>query len=73
MARTTLNPIGERMRAFNVWVAGSLKAQRKTQKQLADYIGIDVSNVSRRLHGATEWTLKEFYEVEEFLEEEFHK
>ena len=73
MAKTTLNPIGERMRAFNVWVLGTLRFQRKTQKQLAEYIGIDVSNVSRRLHGTAEWTLKEFYKVEEFLGEEFPK
>lgn len=73
MARTTLNPIGERMRAFNVWVAGMLKVHGKTQKDLAQYLGMDVSNVSRRLHGAAEWTLKEFYEVEEFFGEEFRK
>lgn len=73
MARTTLNPIGEKMRAFNVWVAGTLKAQKKTQKELAKYIGLDVSNVSRRLHGTAEWTLKESYKVEEFFGEEFSK
>lgn len=73
MSRTTLNPIGEKMRAFNVWVAGMLKVQKKTQKQLAGYLGLDVSNVSRRLHGTAEWTLKEFYKVEEFLGEEFIK
>lgn len=73
MAKTTLNPVGEKMRAFNIWVAGMLKVQRKTQRQLANYIGLDVSNVSRRLHGSAEWSLREFYKVEEFFEEEFTK
>lgn len=73
MARTTLNHIGEKMRAFNAWVAGMLKVHGKTQKDLAQYLGMDVSNVSRRIHGSSEWTLKEFYEVEEFFGEEFRK
>lgn len=73
MARTTLNPIGEKMRAFNAWVAGMLKVHGKTQKDLAQYLGMDVSNVSRRIHGTAEWTLKEFFEVGEFFEEEFTK
>lgn len=73
MAKTTLNPVGEKMRAFNIWVAGMLKVQRKTQRQLANYIGLDVSNVSRRLHGSAEWSLREFYKVEEFFEEDFTK
>lgn len=71
MARTTLDPIGGKMRAFNVWVAGQLKVQRKTQKQLAEYIGLDVSNVSRRLHGSAEWSFREVLKTEEFLGEEF--
>ena len=73
MARTILDPIGGKMRAFNVWVAGQLKVQKKTQKQLADYIGLDVSNVSRRLHGTAEWSLREAYKTEEFLGEEFQR
>lgn len=71
MARTTLDPIGGKMRAFNVWVAGQLKVQRKTQKQLAEYIGLDVSNVSRRLHGSAEWSLREYLKTQEFFEERF--
>ena len=71
MARTTLDPIGGKMRAFNVWVAGQLKVQRKTQKQLAEYIGLDVSNVSRRLHGSAEWSFREYLKTQEFFEERF--
>lgn len=71
MARTTLDPIGGKMRAFNVWVAGMLKVQKKTQKELANYIGLDVSNVSRRLHGSAEWSFREYLKTQEFFEERF--
>ena len=71
MAKCRLNASGEAVKDFSVWVAGMLKVHNKTQKDLAQYLGLDVSNVSRRIHGLSEWTLKEFYEVGEFFEEEF--
>lgn len=73
MAKCSLNASGTAVKSFSVWVSGTLRVKKRTQKQLAEYIGLDVSNVSRRIHGDAEWTLREFYLAQEFLEEEFHK
>lgn len=45
----------------------SLALNGKTLGELADYIGIDPSTLTRKVHGRSEWTRTEIQKTCEFL------
>lgn len=71
MARTQLTQTQKQLRAFSVWVGGMLATTDNTQEDLARYLGIDRSGVSMKIHGKTPWSLKEYFMIQEFFEEEY--
>ncbi len=71
MAKVQLTQTQKKLRQFSIWVSGSLHANKQTQEELARYINVDRSGVTRRISGDTPWTLEEFFQVEEFFGEEF--
>ena len=46
----------------------SLALKGKTLGELANYIGIDPSTLTRKVHGRSEWTRAEIQKTCEFLE-----
>lgn len=71
MAKVQLNKASRKVNGFSIWVAGMLNVTQTKQSDLAKYLGLDRSGISMRIHGKTPWTLREFYETQEFFEEEF--
>lgn len=71
MAKVQLTQTQKRLRQFSIWVSGSLRVNDQTQGDLARYLGIDQSGVSMKIRGKTPWSLREYFEVQEFLGEEF--
>ncbi len=70
MAKVQLDKAQKKCDGFSVWVLGMLSAKKKTQEELAYYLGIAQSGLWQRLHGNTPWKLCEYYEVLEFFETE---
>lgn len=70
MPRTTLDHVSTSYRRYKDWVRGELREQKKTQKELAEYLGISEVSMSQRMNGAVEWTLKDFLKTMEFLGQE---
>lgn len=71
MPRTNVNRVATKYRRFNDWLRGELKEQRKTQKELADYLNIEQSTLSMRMNGLIEWLFWDVLEVLEFLNASF--
>lgn len=71
MAKVQLDRAKRKVSGFSIWVAGMLKVTKRTQEELARYLCIDRTNLSRRIHGASPWTLEEYFETQEFFGEEF--
>ena len=70
MAKVQLDKATKKCDGFSVWVAGMLSTTGKSQEELAYYLGIAQSGLSQRIHGNTNWLLREYYEVLEFFETE---
>lgn len=71
MPRTNVNRVATKYRRFNDWLRGELKEQHKTQKELADYLNIEQSTLSKRMNGLIEWPFMDVLEVLEFLNASF--
>lgn len=67
MARATVDKTGTSLRRWNDWTRGELKRQKKKQEDLAEYIGIDVTGLSKRLTGKTAWSFREVLNALEYL------
>ena len=67
MPRTTLDKPTTSYRRFNDWVRGELRRQKKSQTDLARYIGIDQCGISKRLSGSTSWGFMEALNAVEYL------
>ena len=70
MAKVVLDRAQKKCDGFSVWVLGMLSSKKKTQEELAYYLGIAQSGLWQRLHGNTPWKLCEYYEVLEFFDTE---
>ena len=70
MAKVQLDKAQKKCDGFSIWVLGMLSARKKTQEELAYYLNIPQPSLWHRLHGHTEWRLREYYEVLEFFGEE---
>jgi len=70
MAKMVLDRAQKKCDGFSVWVLGMLSARKKTQEELAFYLNIPQPSLWHRLHGHTDWRLREYYEVLEFFGEE---
>lgn len=71
MARSSLNAVGEELKAFNIWVAGMLAVSNKTQRDLADYLCMTQPSISYRLSGQVQWSLRDFFKIQEFFNEKY--
>lgn len=71
MAKVTLSKARRKVGGFSVWVSGMLTVTKQTQAALAEYLNLSQSDVSKRIHGIVEWTLEEYFQVQEFFNEEF--
>ena len=68
MPRTTLDKVGTSYRRTNDWIRGELRRQKKSQEDLAEYVGLDQCGVSRRLGGQTAWGFREILNAIEYLD-----
>ncbi len=66
MARTETN-IQTKRRQFNDRIRGELARQKKTQGDLAFFIGTTQPNVSLKIRGKRDWTLSEYFGVFEYF------
>lgn len=73
MPRTNVNRVKTKYRRFNDWLRGELKEQRKTQNELADYLNIEQSTLSKRMNGLIEWPFRDVLEVLEFFNASFEE
>ena len=71
MAKVTLSKARRKVGGFSVWVSGMLKMTKQNQTDLAEYLNLSQPDVSKRIHGTVEWTLEEYFQVQEFFNEEF--
>lgn len=70
MPRTNVNRVGNAVKDFNDHVLITLHHQHKTQKDLAEYLGISRGTLCQKVNGQVSWTLEQFFETKEFLGEE---
>ncbi len=71
MAKVTLSKARRKVGGFSVRVSGMLKTTMHNQTDLAEYLNLSQPDVSKRIHGTVEWTLEEYFQVQEFFNEEF--
>jgi transcriptional regulator with XRE-family HTH domain len=67
MPRTNVNRVATKYRRFNDWLRGELKDRRMTQKQLAEYLGIEQPTLSGRMNGTIEWPFRDVLEVLDYF------
>lgn len=70
MARVIFGIAKKRVRSFSGQVRNAMSEKKITQNQLADYLNITQSALSRKLLGRSPWTLTEAYQLEEYFGEE---
>lgn len=73
MAKVQLSQTQKQLRAFSVWVSGSLRVNGQTQADLARFLNLDQSGVSMKIRGKTPWSLKEYFMIQEYFGEEFRQ
>lgn len=73
MAKVQLSQTQKQLRQFNIWTSGMLKVNGQTQADLARFLNLDQSGVSMKLRGKTPWSLREYFEVQQFFGEEFRQ
>ena len=71
MALTKLNKTEYHSRRFSDFVRGEMARRKIRQTELAAYIGIDQSSISKKLMGRVVWTLPEMILVCGYLETEY--
>ena len=73
MTRSTCDTVGTKIRQFNDFIRGELKRKRKTQADLAEYLGIERSTLTYRLNGDSAWPFKDALKVLEFFDTTLEK
>lgn len=53
---------------FNDTVRGTMKREKVSQTELAEYLGLTYSSISLRLNGYQDWKLLEVFKTMEYLE-----
>lgn len=71
MPRVTLNRVQTNMDYFNGWLIGTMKRQKKTMRELAEYLNISAVALSKKVNGKCGWSLEQVFEVYEFLGEQY--
>lgn len=71
MPRTNVDYVATEYRECNDWIRGERKAQKVSQGEMADYLGISQSQYSKRESGKVDWTLKEWIKALERLNKKF--
>ena len=71
MPKSTLNRTANNIKDFSVWVAGQMRVNDMTQKEVATYLNIDQPALSMRIHGKTGWKLREVFELYQLFGEEY--
>lgn len=70
MPRVNVDRVATELRRRNDWIRGERKAQKVSQGQMAEYLGISQSQYSKRENGVVEWTLREWIKAMERLNKE---
>lgn len=71
MPRTNVDRVATKYRRFNDWIRGELREQHKTQRELAEYLNIEQSTLSKRMNGEIEWLFIDVLEVLEYFNASF--
>ena len=70
MPRTNVDKVETEYRRRNDWIRGERKAQKVSQGEMADYLGISQSQYSKRENGIIDWTVREWLKALERLDKE---
>lgn len=71
MARVIFGIAKKRVRSFSGQIRNAMAERKIPQRELAAYLNITQSALSRKLIGRSPWTLAEAYQLEEYFGEEF--
>ncbi len=67
MPRVNIDRVASEYRRCNDRIRGERKAQKVSQKEMADYLGMSQGQYSKRESGEVDWTLKEWMKAKELL------
>ena len=62
------NSIDKKYVKFNDFLRGELKRRKVSQKQVATWLNLPRSSISKRLSGEVEWTMREIISLYELME-----
>ena len=68
MPRTNVDMVAVSCRRFNDFIRGELRRKKLTQEDLAEYLDVDKSTVSRKFRGELGWSLRDALKATEFLD-----
>lgn len=69
MARSNLDTVGNDLKSIRVWISGTMKLRRVSQKELAEYLGVSQQTVSNIINGTTELKVRDLLKIEEYFGE----
>lgn len=68
MPRTNVDKVATSYRRFNDFIRGELRRKNLRQEDLAEYLDVDKSTVSRKFTGVLGWSLRDALKATEFLD-----
>ncbi len=71
MPRTSISKTKNNIRDFSGWVVGRMALNNMNQSEVADYLNIDQPSLSNRIHGKTDWKLREVFDLYQLFGEEY--
>lgn len=61
----------DNIKKFSVWVAGQIRYNNMTYQDVACFLNIDKSGLSNRIHGKTDWKVREMFELFDLFNDEY--
>lgn len=68
MPKTNVDRVATSCRRVNDFIRGELRRKKLTQEDLAEYLDVDKSTVSRKFREEIGWSLKDALKAAEFLD-----
>lgn len=71
MPRTNVNRVKTKYRRFNDWLRGEMKSRKVRQTELAEYLHIEQTTLSKRINGEIQWLFEDVLEVMDYFDASF--
>lgn len=74
MAKVDLDVSLEFVKDFSHWVSNMIDDTKgESQSKVAQYIGISQQSLSNRILGKVQWSLREFFAIQDYFGKEFKR